>query len=81
MDMFNFDALLEMVVAWVTDVHDRFDREMEQALRNNRWNDAKEKLAGKDACQRIVREIQARSAAVRDSQHILVETAGRMKGR
>ena len=45
----------------VNDVREQFVREKDQALLSNRWEAAKEQLAGEWACERIARAISARA--------------------
>ncbi len=45
----------------VGNVREQFVREKDQALLQNRWEAAKEQLAGEWACERIERALRARA--------------------
>ncbi len=54
---------LEDVLAAIRDLGERFEREMEQGLRNRNLDSAIHALAGKDACRRIEQELSGRFGA------------------
>jgi hypothetical protein len=49
------------VLLIVGSVREQFEREKDQALLQNDWNGAKERLAGQWACERVERAISARA--------------------
>jgi hypothetical protein len=51
---------LDEVLSWVDDVHEQFQREEDQGILQGRLDKASAALAGKDACQRLKRDIQMR---------------------
>jgi hypothetical protein len=51
---------LEEVLGWIDDVLEQFQREEDQGILQQRLDKASAALAGKDACQRIRRDIQMR---------------------
>jgi len=51
---------LDEVLSWVDDVHEQYQREEDQGILQGRLDKASAALAGKDACQRLKRDIQMR---------------------
>ena len=51
---------VEDVLIWINDVHDQFQREEDQGILQGRLDKASAALAGKDACERLRREVQMR---------------------
>ena len=51
---------LDEVLSWIDDVLEQFQREEDQGILQGRLDKASAALAGKDACQRIRRDIQMR---------------------
>lgn len=51
---------MEQVVRLIQDVQEDFEREEDQGLRQRDLHKAEMALAGKDACNRVLRAIEAR---------------------
>jgi len=61
---------LDEVLGWIDDVLDQFQREEDQGILQGRLDKASAALAGKDACQRIRRDIQMRYGMVQNREKV-----------
>jgi len=61
---------LDEVLGWIDDVLDQFQREEDQGILQGRLDKATAALAGKDACQRIRRDIQMRYGMVQNREKV-----------
>jgi len=61
---------LDEVLGWIDDVLEQFQREEDQGILQGRLDKASAALAGKDACQRIRRDIQMRYGMVQNREKV-----------
>jgi hypothetical protein len=51
---------IDDILAWIDDVHEEFQREEDQGILQCRLDKASAALAGKDACERLRRQVKMR---------------------
>ena len=61
---------LDEVLSWVDDVHEQYQREEDQGILQGRLDKASAALAGKDACQRLKRDIQMRYGMTQNREKV-----------
>jgi hypothetical protein len=72
----------KLVRHWIQDVKDRFQREIDQGILKRDLYQSVEAMGGRDACDRIWREIEARCAMFENARQVFaIEDAKREQRR